>query len=221
MKKQKSLLATPVQWRVLTRPMLRYPVERQLEQAKMRMPFNANATIFDARIPEDRMRWHTNCRPNEGLIVGRLEIIPGMRSKRTPKPAADLAEVLAAVSRDGFLLVEAESDTSNRDASWPERVKIAIKNVMVGRRQLSTEEARRIGASGVEAARRNSIVLWWKDPSRSKLHERYRAIWMSRAYANYEEALNAVNVALDEEDRPPIGSTATALRIFGDRGIRK
>jgi hypothetical protein len=197
--------------RVLLRPARGSPEADQRSDAAAVAGKGARLQEFTGDAYED---WATHARPDDVLIVHRLELIPPIRSRRCPSPANALAEIRGVIRGRGATLIESKTATEPDAKRWRE----AIANVRRGARIIHKRE--RLVAGGKATAEKNkreSPVLYWKSsPRRAAM----QAIWMSRAFANSDEARDAVNVECDKLGLPRVGSVSSCIRAFGDRGIK-
>jgi hypothetical protein len=207
----KTQLSTSQMHRVLLRPARGSPEAEQRERAAIVAGLGAKVQEFGGDAYED---WAAHARPGDILIVHRLEIIPPIRSRRCPSPANALAEIRGVIRGRGVTLIESKTGDEPTAKRWRE----AIDNVRRGARMIHKRAGLVAGGKATaERNKRESPVLYWRSSSR---REAMRAIWMSRAYANSDEAANAVNVECERLGLPRIGSTSSCIRAFGDRGIK-
>lgn len=207
--------------RLLVRDVPRYRLTAQRDHFKA-LGLSGEVVEFDAAKAKERDDWYALARPGDTLAVGRLDLIPDPRRKGAgAQPTVQLTRILAEIARK-FVVIETHTGIRSDGPKWPEACAAAIDDIRKGRR-LTSKRAAEISAKPNEQRSRDSLVNWWKSPARARLHAEIGAIWRDTVeYPNYDAALNAVNLALDDRTIPPINSKDTALRIFGGRrGKRK
>jgi hypothetical protein len=191
-------------FRVFLRPGRGASLDKQREAAKAVVPLGA--TVME--VTETEMLSEMT-RKGDVVIVYRLEFIPPARSKECPSPAFVMGEVRAALR--GNVLIESYTGAEPDKKRWLE----AIRNVKHGQRRVYRTERLKAGGKtrGEQVTRESQVNYWLGHPER----ERFRAIWMSRAYPNALAAVEAVNAECERCKYQRIGSADSARRAFGGR----
>lgn len=200
----KRRFSTDTIFRVFLRAGRGASLDKQREAAKKVVPLGA--TVMEV---SDTDMLEQMTRASDVVIVYRLEFIPPARSKDCPSPAFVMGEVRAALRNN--TLIESFDGTEPDKKRWLQ----AIKNVKHGHRRVYRTERLKAGGKtrGEQVSRESQVNYWLAHPER----ERFRAIWMSRAYPNALAAVEAVNAECERCKYQRIGSVDSARRAFGGR----
>lgn len=162
--------------------------------------------------------WIKQARRGDRCVVARLSLIAEPKREGKRAPTVDSATSIAAITARGCILVDVLGEVTSQDnGRFAARVEAETSVVRSGRR-LGTSEARKRGKKGAENRWSNvRTVNAWKLPELAKLKAKLHVYWVSRDYANDEQAAAAINAALLDMEHAPMGSTSTVRRIMGPR----
>lgn len=179
-------------------------LDKQREDAKAIVPLGA--TVQEVTDVDMLCRM---TRPDDVVIVFRLEFVPPVRSKECPSPTFVLGQVKAALK--GVRFIESHTQREPDEKRWRE----AVKNIARGMRKVYRKD--RLSAGGKTRGAqisRESVVNYWRDHPE---HERFRDIWKSNQYPNALKAIERLNAEADKRGFQRIGSIDSARRAFGRR----
>jgi len=174
------------------------------------------ASEYDAaEIDGARDEWVKQlARRREVGIVAKLEVVAETR-KVVKSPTADYAAALMEAVQASAFIVDAFSGITSRDGrKWRNLVEKGASIVSAGR-ILTPARARKLVAKRWAKALPGTVEVWLQPHMRPQ-REALASIWRDSAYANDQEAFEALPVERQQE----FGSSSTVRRIFGRRRPR-
>lgn len=164
-----------------------------------------------------REKWLKSIRETDAAVLPRLDII--VNRDGTRRPSVDLTITLDQLRAKAALVVDVSAGATSVDGKrWTDAIEAAMRRVTAGGgRKLHGKPGREMARKSADLRTARSLVAQWTDdnpPARKRL-KHWRAVWMSRDFANADEAKRAMPEELQSLSRRSLE------RIFGGRTGRK
>lgn len=190
------------------------PMPGMDEAAQRRTAKEAGATVFYTE--DERDGWLRSLRPGQVGWCWRLSWLAVSATPGGILPIADYAGVISDLSRRigaGAEIVIGDGNISSEDAAaWRQAVVKGALQVRSGRRITPDEMARR-GQRGARISQERAAVNLLRTTHKHKLGM-VRTYWNSTEYPNREARAEAINLVLEAEGLPKLGSWQTIWRAL-------